>query len=249
MPQIPQRSNAAADARELGLGGVYEQIAQYMLESTTDSIVAHAGGGQTNATPLVSMTNRITVAASVGDSVRLPASQPGLEIMVINHGANAVQVYGTSTDTINDVATGTGVSQMANSIVIYTAASTGAWYTDGLALGYSGSLQTSSFSNGIVAHAGGGQAAATPLTTMLNRVLTVATIGDSVQLPLAVPGLSITVTNAATNSMNLYSNYNGGTPADSINGAANTAAYAVAGGKTVIFNSVAAGLWHAVLSA
>lgn len=65
-----------------------------------------------------------------------------------------------------------------------------------MATGFAASgLQTLSYQTGIVAHAGGGQGAATPLTAMLCFVATVATAGDSLLLPAAVPGLEITVIN------------------------------------------------------
>lgn len=48
---------------------------------------------------------------------------------------------------------------------------------------------------GIVAHAGGAQTLATPLTASFNRVDTVATASDSVMLPQAIPGRRITVYN------------------------------------------------------
>jgi hypothetical protein len=101
-----------------------------------------------------------------------------------------------------------------------------------------------SVKNGLVARAGGGQANATFLPADINRVTTVATIADSVKLPKAVPGLDVTVYNAAANSMNVF-------PAtgDAINALAANAAFAVAGGKNVQFGCAVAGTWHAILSA
>ena len=97
----------------------------------------------------------------------------------------------------------------------------------------------------LVAFAGGGQANATPLTGLLNRVTTVATIADSLLLPPAVPGLSVTVSNAAANSANIFPN--GAT--DVINALAVQTAIALAGGKTIEFVCMKAGQWHTLLSA
>src|SRR6266404_8115363 len=85
---------------------------RYLLESNADSITAFATGGQTNATPLGAELNRVTTVATAADSVKLPASQAGLTIIVENAGASAMQVFGAGTDTVNGVATATGVSQM-----------------------------------------------------------------------------------------------------------------------------------------
>jgi hypothetical protein len=216
-----------------------------LKESAADTITAFAGGGQASATPLTAEMNRITTVATSGDSVKLPVSQAGLTIFVVNHGANPCQVYGAGTDTINDVATATGVSQMQNSTVLYTCITAGSWYTEGLASGFSNGFQTFSSKDAITAFAGGGQASATPLLSMLNRVTTVGTAADSVKLPAAVPGMEITVINAhATNSMNVFPS-----TGDAINALGANAAFALAATKTATFFSTVAGVWHSQLSA
>ncbi len=233
----------------LHLNGAYlsGDTAGLIYESAVDSITAHAGGGQTNATLLTGQTSRVTTVATAGDSVMLPVSAPGLEVMVINHGANPMQVYGSGTDTIDDIATATGVSQMQNSLVIYTCTTAGAWYSEGLATGFGGpGLQTMSVSDGLTAHAGGGQGSALQLTSMVNRVTTVASAADSVILPSNTPGLQIFVANAAaTNSMNVFPPTGG-----QINALSTNAAFAVAAGKNATFTCFnSSGNWHAILSA
>ena len=97
----------------------------------------------------------------------------------------------------------------------------------------------------IVAFAGGGQANGFALTRSSNRVATVATAGDSVRLPLAVPGGQITVFNkAASNSLNVF-------PAtgDAINALAANAAYALAVTKGVTFFCVTTGIWDTIFTA
>jgi hypothetical protein len=235
-----------------GLGSVVDTddgsaivIKELVQELAVDNITAHAGGGQGSATALTGELNRVTTLATAGDSVALPASAPGLTIIVENAGANPMQVYGAGTDTINGVATATGVSQMQGSVVIYTCYTAGAWFANGLGTGYSGSLETQSTANGLTAHAGGGQGSATPLTAMVNRVTTVATGGDSVILPTNAPGLCITVMNAAAaNSMNVFPDTGA-----SINALAANSAFAVAAGKTAVFYCTNANQWHALLSA
>src|SRR5947199_32565 len=73
--------------------------------SFTPSITAFATGGQTSAVALTSMINRVSTVATQGDSVKLPAAAVGLTITVINRGAQAMQVFGAGTDTINGIAT------------------------------------------------------------------------------------------------------------------------------------------------
>lgn len=214
-------------------------------ESAQDNITAHAGGGKASATQITAQTCRVSTVATAGDSVLLPASAAGLELVLINSAANPMQVYGSGSDTIDSVATGTGVSQMPGSMCIYSCISAGSWYTNGLGTGYAGSLPTVSFTNAITAHAGGGQGSATPLTTVINRITTVGTAADSVVLPTAAPGLQITVINAAAaNSANVF-------PAtgDAINALGANNAFALAAGKSCNFYSTVAGVWHTILSA
>ena len=219
-------------------------LAGYLAESSADSLTAHAGGGQGSALPITTEMARVTTVATAGDSVKLPTSIAGLTIILENAGANAMQVYGSGTDTINGVATATGVSQMASSVVIYTCYTAGAWFANGLGTGYSGSLETQSAANALTAFAGGGQGSATPITTMMARFTTVATIADSAILPTSTAGLVITVMNGAANSMNVFPDTGA-----SINGGSANAAFAVAGGKTATFFCPAPLVWHALLSA
>lgn len=215
-----------------------------LTESATDSITAFAGGGQASAVQLTAEINRLTTVATAGDSAKLMAAVPGLTIIVINHGANAAQLYGLGTDTIDDVASGTGVSQMAGSVCIYSCTIVGKWYSNGIGTGYAGSFPTVSYANALTAHAGGGQGSATPITTCIARFTTVATAGDSAVLPVSAPGMQLTVNNAGANSMNLFPN---GT--EQINALGASAAFAIAAGKSAQLSCAVAGQWHSVLSA
>ena len=226
---------------------VFRRIAvgEFIFESAQDNIVAKAGGGQANAFNLTAEMNRVTTVATAADSVKLPPAQPGLGLLLVNHGANSMQVFGQAGDTINDVASATGVPQMQNSTVFYFCFTAGAWYTEGLASGFAGGLATFSVAEALTAFAGGGQASGTLLSAMVNRFTTVASGGDSATLPPALPGMEITVINAtAATSMNVF-------PAtgEQINAAGANNAFAVAGTKTCTFYCTLAGQWHTQLTA
>ncbi len=91
-------------------------------------IIAHAGGMQTNATLLTAGAfNNIVTVATTADSVKLPPSVSGLIVTVSNQGANAAQIFGTSPDTINGVATGTGISIPVGAIFEFTCVVAGNW--------------------------------------------------------------------------------------------------------------------------
>lgn len=210
--------------------------------SAADSLTARAGGGQGSALALTANFNRVTTVATAADSVALPASSAGNEVIVINSGANPMQVFGAGTDTIDGVATATGVSQMQNSAVLYIAVAAGAWFTVGLGDGYSGSFPTQSAVNALTAFAGGGQGSATALTATINRVTTVATIGDSVKLPTSAVGMVVVASNAGANAMDVF-------PAtgDAINSLAANIALRINAGTTVSFWCSVAGAWHSQL--
>lgn len=121
--QIPVFNDTAGSITDSGMS-----IVSGLLEQTAVSaLTAHSGGGQTSALALTKGVNNVTTVAAAGDSVRLPASAAGLEISITNSGANSMQVYGAGTDTINGIATGTGVAQLPGQTVVYTSAVAGNW--------------------------------------------------------------------------------------------------------------------------
>lgn len=102
-----------------------------------------------------------------------------------------------------------------------------------------------SATTGLTAFAGGGQAGATPLPSIMNEVNTVATAADSVILPKALTGMSVIVkNNAAANSLNIFPFVG-----DAINALSTNAAYALAVTKTVEFICFTDGFWDTNLSA
>jgi len=79
-------------------------------KSTTAAITAFATGGQASAVELASDINEISVCATGGDSVKLPAGVAGMEIMVVNHGAAAMDLFPATGDFLNELAVNIAVS-------------------------------------------------------------------------------------------------------------------------------------------
>jgi hypothetical protein len=96
--------------------------------SQSTGFVALAGGGQTGATQLLGTIARVDTVATAADSVMLPASGTGKPIVVINNTATSMQVFGQAGDTINGVATGTGVAQAAGKTALYVSPAAGVWF-------------------------------------------------------------------------------------------------------------------------
>ena len=225
-------------------GNIPLQPGDFLLESAQDNIVAGAGGTIGAAFQINAQTARVTTVATVGDSVMLPPSAPGLELLIVNHGLNAMQVYGNAGDLIDDQSATTGVSQMMNSNVIYTCATAGNWYTEGLSTGFSKNLglQTLSYKT-IAGNTTLTQAAGTAITTLLNNVTGGA--ATAVTLPASAPGLEITVHNISAFAVSVFPNA-GGTGTEAINALAANAAQAMPSNTSTVYTCAVAGQWYSI---
>lgn len=83
--------------------------------------------------------------------------------------------------------------------------------------------------NNLTADTGSAQGG-TPLTRSVNRVTGVATIGDSVTLPSAIAGLTVTIFNDGANSLDVFP-----ATSDNINGGGVDVAEALAAGSKVTY--------------
>ena len=79
-------------------------------KSVQAGITAFAGGGQADAIVITKDIVEISICATGGDSVKLPAAAAGLQIIVINHGAAAADVFPNTDDAINEAAANTAKS-------------------------------------------------------------------------------------------------------------------------------------------
>ncbi len=91
-------------------------------------ITATAGGTKAAAYVLTKAINNVTVCATNADSVLLMPAKAGHQVFITNRGAASLQVFGAGTDTINDVATGTGVAQATTVSAMYVCPVDGKWY-------------------------------------------------------------------------------------------------------------------------
>jgi hypothetical protein len=93
--------------------------------STATNLTA-AGTTQATALALTSDYNHIgTAAASSG--VRLPTAVAGMEVLVFNKGANAVNVYPATGAAINALAANAALAVAAAGVTIFYAISTTLW--------------------------------------------------------------------------------------------------------------------------
>lgn len=104
-------------------------------------LTAQADGTKANATVLGYGVNTLTTVAGAADSVLLPYAYPGATVFIANTVATAIQVFGKGTDTIDGVATATGIDQAASARAWYVGvagsgdgADAGAWLSMGAAV-------------------------------------------------------------------------------------------------------------------
>jgi hypothetical protein len=119
VPRGPAPKFGTGAGYQLNIGRDLNRLSE-LVAASQNSITAKAGGTKAAATLLNAVKCRISVCATNGDSVKLPPGYPGLEITIYNAGAANAQVFGSGNDTINAVATGTGVTQNAGVSAIYT---------------------------------------------------------------------------------------------------------------------------------
>jgi hypothetical protein len=94
-----------------------------ILETVNAGLTATAGGTQAASQVPTAAINQFTTVATAADGMTLPVAVKGMTITVINDGANAMQVFGspTTSDTIDGVATATGVAVTAAKRTRFTA--------------------------------------------------------------------------------------------------------------------------------
>lgn len=88
-----------------------------------------AGSVQSQATPITTPIAEFgTVAASTGGL--LPPSAPGMQVTVINNGANTLKVYPSGTDQINALGTSAAFSMSTPPVVdLFYCTAAGQWWT------------------------------------------------------------------------------------------------------------------------
>jgi hypothetical protein len=154
--------------------------------------------------------------------------------------ANALAVFA---DTAGNLKAATGASTFGQDLAVTGALSSTTFSASGNITSTAG-LYIESVLNGITALAGGAQAG-TALTRQINRVTTVTTAADSVQLPAATAGKVVTVINAAAaNAMAVFPQ-----TGEIINALAANASISVAANKTIMFFCAVAGTWNSLLTA
>lgn len=99
------------------------------LASTANAITAYATGGQANAVLLSATFNRITVCATAGDSVKLPAAKAGSRVVVFNKGAASCNVFPGTGDIVNALSANAAYALAATKGAMFVCMVDGTWDT------------------------------------------------------------------------------------------------------------------------
>ena len=187
----------------------FTEIYDRTMPSKKDTaLTAHAGGTKAAALSLKSTCSfhDVTTCATAADSILLPPAHEGEFHFVKNSGVASMQVFGQGTDTIDSVATATGVAHAAGDGVLYYCLVPGNW----VRLGGVSATETFTtlsattismndggyvdFSSAALAAAGSGQSTYAVIADQINAV-TGADATKGVALPAASAGRAILVIN------------------------------------------------------
>lgn len=92
-----------------------------------NAITAHSGGGQANAVQLSAQINRVTVVAVAADSVKLPSAKAGVWVVVINDGANSLNIFPATGEQIDALGANAAYALAAGKRVAMYCAVNGEW--------------------------------------------------------------------------------------------------------------------------
>lgn len=180
-------------------------------------------------------------------------ADPSSGAVAFSGGASTANALAVFSDTAGNIKAQTVASTLGFGLTISTgnfAVSAGTMTASGDITSSAGNFAstvgyyTASAVNALTALAGGAQAG-TALTRQFNRVTTVASAADSVQLPAATAGKWVVVVNAAAaNAMAVFPQ-----TGEIINALAANASISVAANKVIVFFCVVAGTWNSLLTA
>lgn len=93
-------------------------VREFLKKSVQSGVTAYAGGGQANGVLITSDIVEISTCATAQDSVKLPVAVVGMEIKIVNHGAQSCDVFPNTSDKINEGAVNVAKALAADASMI-----------------------------------------------------------------------------------------------------------------------------------
>jgi hypothetical protein len=101
-----------------------------IYRTNVTGLTALAGGGQSGATLLSASISRVSTVATAADSVQLPNAYAGREHHVINAGANSMNVFPQTGETINALSANAAFAVASGKTCSFYCPADGAWYAN-----------------------------------------------------------------------------------------------------------------------
>lgn len=112
------------------MGSVRWTGANWEMDIALDGQTAHAGGGQGSATLIAASMVRFSTVVTAGDSAILPASKPGMNIIVTNAtAATSMNVFPAVGDAINALGANAAFALGGGKSVTFICYTSGQWHT------------------------------------------------------------------------------------------------------------------------
>lgn len=96
-------------------------------QSVQKGVTANTGSTQATGEKIIKDMVEIATCANAGDSLTLPIAVIGLQILIINHGANSADIFPNVGDAINEAAVDTAKAVAADASMICTCWNDGQW--------------------------------------------------------------------------------------------------------------------------
>jgi len=190
---LPVTSGGTGVTTSTGTGSVVLSAAPTLTspslsaETFSTSASVTAGTNAQGQGALTSDYNVITTAAANPSGVTLPAATTGRRVVVVNKGANPINVYPATSAYIDGNAINTSIQIIVNGVMIFNASSATQWYS-------SYNLMTPS-STGAVNSFSAGSTGLTPNTASTGNIVLAGTLG------IGNGGTNATTANAAFNNL------------------------------------------------
>jgi hypothetical protein len=114
-------------SKNINDNGASVTIDSLLVQSTTAGITASTTQTQGAATALLENINEIATVANASDAIKMPAAVAGLRIVIINNGANTVQIFPASGDNFSGSAANASVTLASGSNVEFVAYNATVW--------------------------------------------------------------------------------------------------------------------------
>lgn len=97
------------------------------LTSVQNGVTAATGSTQATGVLVTASITRVTTVGTIGDALTLPKAVPGMSLVVINAGANSMDVFPAVGDAINALSADAALAVAANKTVLLVCAVGGIW--------------------------------------------------------------------------------------------------------------------------